>query len=71
MYALAAQPRHLFLKRAVAILAILAAIIAITAALASGTSADQTVVHTHMLKGGTTQVSGYDGGAPLLPKSTP
>jgi hypothetical protein len=70
MYALAA-PRNLFIKRAVAILAILAAIAAIAAALASATAADQTVVHTHVLKGGTTQVSGYDGGAPLVPKSAP
>jgi hypothetical protein len=71
MYALAAPPRNLFIKRAAAILAILAAVVAIAAALASATSADQTVVHTQMLKGGTTQVSGYDGGAPLLAKSTP
>ncbi len=71
MYALAA-PRNLFLKRAIAILAILAAIAAIAAALASATSADQTVVvHTHIAKSGQVVVSGYDGGAPLLPKSTP
>ena len=70
MYALAA-PSNLFMKRAMAMLAIVAAIAAIAAALASATSADQTVVHTQMLKGGTMQVSGYDGGAPLLPQSTP
>jgi hypothetical protein len=70
MYALAA-PRNVFIKRAIAILAILAAAAAIAAALASTTSADQTVVHTHIAKSGQVVVSGYDGGAPLVPNSTP
>jgi ABC-type glycerol-3-phosphate transport system substrate-binding protein len=70
MYALAA-PRNLFIKRAIAILAILAVAAALAAALASATSADQTVVHSHIAKSGQVVVSGYDGGAPLLPKSTP
>ena len=64
-------PQTLFIRRTLALLALAAVVAAIVAALASATSADQTVVHTQMLKGGTTQVSGYDGGAPLLPKSTP
>ena len=66
MYAHAA-PRTLFIRRAVALMALAAVIAVIVAALASATAADQTVVHTQMLKGGTTQVSGYDGGAPRPP----
>jgi hypothetical protein len=70
MYALAA-PHHLFVKRAIAILAILVTAAAIVAALAAATSADQTIVHSHIAKGGTVVVSGYDGGVPLAPNSTP
>jgi methionine-rich copper-binding protein CopC len=56
-------------KRATAILAALA--IAVSALFATATSAHQTLVHTHLAQGGTIVVTGYDGGAPLAPKSTP
>jgi hypothetical protein len=56
-------------KRAAAILAVLA--LAVSALFATATSARQTLVHTHLAQGGTIVVTGYDGGVPLAPKSTP
>jgi hypothetical protein len=68
MSALAA-PQTLILKRAAAILALVAAVVAIAAAVAAATADHQTVVHTHLAKGGTVVVSGYDGGVALPPTS--
>jgi hypothetical protein len=54
-------------KRVAAVIAIVAAVAAIAAAVAVATADHQTVVHSHVAKGGSVVVSGYDGGAPLAP----
>jgi hypothetical protein len=64
-----AVPQTLKFKRMAAVIAIMAAVIAIAAAVAAATTDHQTIVHTHLAKGGTVVVSGYDGGAPLAPKT--
>jgi hypothetical protein len=56
-------------KRTAAVIAIVAAVVAIAAAVAAATTDSQTIVHTHVAKGGTVVVSGYSGGAPLAPKT--
>jgi hypothetical protein len=68
MYALTA-PRLTLSRRAAAILAVV--VLAASALFATATSARQTLVHAHLTKAGTIVVTGYDGGAPLAPKSTP
>lgn len=68
MYAIAA-PKFSLTKRAAAILAVL--VLAASALFATATSARQTLVHAQLTKAGTIVVTGYDGGAPLAPKSTP
>jgi hypothetical protein len=65
----AAAPINFISKRALVALAVLALIAVAVFATATATSAHQTIVHTHLAKDGTTVVSGYDGGAPLAPKS--
>jgi hypothetical protein len=62
-----ALPHQVMIKRAIAILAIVAAAVAIVAAVAAATTDHQTIVHTHLAKGGTVVVSGYDGGAGVAP----
>ncbi len=62
-YALATQMTFVR-RRAVVALVIALAVIAL---LATATSAHQTLVRSHVAADGTTVVSGYDGGAPLVP----
>jgi hypothetical protein len=64
-----AAPINLISKRVLAALAVLALVAVAIFVTATATSARQTIVHTHLAKDGTTVVSGYDGGAPLAPKS--
>ncbi|MGI8715113.1 MAG: hypothetical protein ACR2NR_18405 [Solirubrobacteraceae bacterium] len=52
---------------------IVAAIVALvaSAAVATSTSAHQTLVRAHVARDGSIVVSGYDGGAPLAPTVKP
>jgi hypothetical protein len=65
----AAAPQTILIRRTVAILALVAAVVAIATAVATATAGQQAIVHTHLAKGGTVVVSGYDGGAALSPKT--
>ena len=58
------KPRRIT-KRLAAAVAVLA--IAAPAAFAATTSSHQTIVHAQLQKSGVVVVTGYDGGAPLLP----
>ncbi len=49
----------------------LVAALAMVAALASATSAHQTLVRAHVASDGSVLVSGYDGGVALAPSATP
>ena len=60
---IAATPNFM-LRRLVAVLALVLIAIAI---LAATVQASQTTVHVQVLRGGTQQVSGFDGGATVLP----
>jgi hypothetical protein len=64
-----AAPINSISKRALAVLAVLAVVAVAVFVTATATSARQTIVHTHLAQGGTIVVTGYDGGAPLAPKS--
>ena len=62
-----ARAPHFVLRRVLAVLAI-AAIVAVV--VAATVHASQTTVHVQVLRGGTQQVSGFDGGAPLAPANS-
>jgi hypothetical protein len=62
-----AAPINFISKRTLVVLAVLAVVA--VAVFATATSARQSIVHTHLAQGGTVVVTGYDGGAPLQPKS--
>jgi hypothetical protein len=66
-YALA--DRMTFLRRRALVALVVA--LAVIAALATATSAHQTLVRAHVARDGSIVVSGYDGGAPLASTATP
>ena len=59
-----ARTPHFMLRRVLAVLAVVAIVAAIVAATVQ---ASQPPVHVQVLRGGTQQVSGFDGGAPVAP----
>ena len=64
MTATIARTPHFMLRRLVALVAL--ALIA-TAIVAATVQASQTTIHVQVLRGGTQQVSGFDGGATVAP----
>ncbi len=57
---------NFLLRRLVAVLAL---VLIATAIVAATVQASQTKVHVQVLRGGTQQVSGFDGGAAVAPAS--